>query len=254
MTLPADFHLSYSSLQQYLTCPRQWCFQRIDGVKKPVSGALFLGSTVHSALAYHFKNSPVVEETLLFFQQAWKDRSALKEDSWNGFIEWERSEQDLRDLGLELLQLYLKEVVPKLKPVLVEQEFTRSINGVPFIGRLDLVDQSGRVIDYKVKGRFWADPKVRARELALDLQPTAYGFLLGGPIEFSYHYLLKTKIPSLHIQTVRVPSSQIRWFGESLLPSVLEAILSGAFSCNPSTWHCSPRFCPYWNICRSCKN
>ena len=245
----SDFHLSYTSLQQYLTCPRQWRYERVDGVKKPVSGALFLGSTIHSALAYHFKNSPFLEQTLLFFQRVWEGRSALTEGSWNGFIEWERSEQDLKDLGLELLQLYLKEVAPKLKPVLVEQEFTRNINGVPFVGRLDLIDQSGRVIDYKVKGRFWADPKVRARELALDLQPTAYAYLLGGPIEFRYDFLLKTKIPSLQFQTVRVNREKMDWFGNELLPSIVDSILKGTFFCNPTTWHCSEAWCPYWKIC-----
>ena len=61
MNKPTRPHWSFSSVSQYIRCPLQFYFERVQKLpRKSVSDAQLLGSALHSALAeYHRDSRPV---------------------------------------------------------------------------------------------------------------------------------------------------------------------------------------------------
>ena len=47
-------HLSYSQINLFRTCPRQYHYRYVMQLTEPTTDALVLGSAVHDALSYHF--------------------------------------------------------------------------------------------------------------------------------------------------------------------------------------------------------
>ena len=244
-------HLSYSRLNCYLNCPLQFEYRYVDKVPEPISDALVLGSAVHDAIAWFFrtwlekKNRPTAEQTTAFFISRWSSKEYLSSDNWNGEIVWARPDDEIFDLGLELVTLFVCRTT--LRPILVEQEFKRELNGVPFVGRLDLIDTRGRIIDFKTKSSAWASAEYRQKALSHDLQPIAYAALLGGPAICEWHFLLKSKVPKYLVSRFEVTEAQLSWFCDVLVPSVWQAIQAGAFPPRPS------KLCQYCNFREECK-
>ena len=104
-------HWSYSSVSQFLKCPLQFYFERVLKLpRKSKTDALVLGSSLHSALAvYHRKlqvGEPVTtQEIHTAYLDAWEDQA--KDGQIVAF--GEKSLSDSRDLGISLVDVYLKE-------------------------------------------------------------------------------------------------------------------------------------------------
>ena len=243
-------HLSYSRLQTYLQCPYKFFLRYIEERKEPISDALLIGLAVHHALSYHYHQ--VLKEgdwpavaTLAYFLSQWEAKPFLDSENWNGQILWSRPEAEAKDLGFELLKTFLSQA--SLRPVVSEQEFERrTSSGLLFRGRLDLIDRRGVIIDFKTKSGRWQDKSFRAREFRKDLQPVAYAFLLGGPATVEFHYLLKTKIPSVQVERRKIKATELERF-EILLGEVAQSIERGCFFRNPTNQYC--RYCYFRGEC-----
>ena len=136
-------HLSYSSINRYLTCPEQYRLYYLERLRpKAESAAMVFGALVHIALAELFRNGADPVATFLREWQNLKDVQLdyKKRESW----------ESLKDKGAALLQQFLKEEAPKIRKVLgVEKKFELAVTSLdqPFIGIVDLISEvDGHVI------------------------------------------------------------------------------------------------------------
>ena len=252
-----DFHLSFSQISSYLNCPRWYKYRYQTGLPEPVTGALLIGMSVHDAIEVYFNEilagiTPKLSlaKALKRFAEAWEGKPYINRGKWTGEFALDRPEREVREVARELLVMYLSN--NPLKPVASEQTFSREFGGVPFTGRLDLIDQRGFIIDFKTKSGRLANKAIRAREFGRNLQPVAYAALLGGPATVEFHYLLKTKSPSLAIEKRQITQQQIDWFAKSLVPDIAAAIKAGAFP--PAGWPWAGGWpCQYCSFASLCK-
>lgn len=177
MAFPLKY-LSPTQLRTYSACPLQYRYRYIDKARTPYTPASLLGDAVHQALEANFGQKkkthadlPLAEATTVY-QDAW-DRGVPAAG-----IVGEASEafaQAYAD-GLRLLAFYLAAVAPTIRPHLVEHRFSVSVPGlpVPVVGTVDLIDQSGTVVDYKTSRRPF-DPQYLATDIQLMCYAIAYG-------------------------------------------------------------------------------
>jgi len=250
-------HWSYSSVNQYLRCPLQFYFQRIQGLPQlTVGSGLVLGSSVHSALeVYHRslqKRQPVKTDRLhRAFLDAWTERESNSEIS---FRKGESREASIAQ-GIGLIEVYLKEPPPE-NIVAVEQQMIFPIRNslgeyleTPMVAIVDLLTRDGgrlAITEFKTSGRSYGN-----FEVEVSLQPTSYVNAVwetyGEPATVEFAVLVKTKTPKLQrLATVR-DESDLGRLGD-IVQAVERGIEAQAFYPNATPLNCST--CPYREPCR----
>jgi hypothetical protein len=145
----APRELSFSQLDSYLACPRQYRYRYVTGLPTPPHHALVVGSALHAAVAaYHLserRGRPLDEATLLeAFADHWQSE---------GFLS--RAHEDARfAAGQAALRRFRADRLASgaPPPTAVEASFSVSLGGDRLRGRYDRVDAGpgGTVItDYK---------------------------------------------------------------------------------------------------------
>lgn len=142
--------LSPSSIRTYERCPYMYHLRYNERVRTPSTAAQLLGRAVHTVIEMFYKekrdgNDLDVEAAFDVLDDALD--AMLHELDEEGRAETE----DLRELGYDLVEYYLDEVAPYIRPHLIEERFSFGVPGVdvPMVGYVDLVDQDGTVIDHK---------------------------------------------------------------------------------------------------------
>lgn len=142
--------LSPSSIRAYERCPYMYHLRYNERVRTPSTAAQLLGRAVHTVIEMYYKekrdgNDLDVEAAFDVLDDALD--ATLHELDEEGRAEIE----DLRELGYDLVEYYLDEVAPHIRPHLIEERFSFNVPGVdvPMVGYVDLVDQDGTVIDHK---------------------------------------------------------------------------------------------------------
>jgi hypothetical protein len=134
-----------------------------------------------------------------------------------------------------------------LKPTAVNREMHHSFQGVDLTGHIEIMDSSGIVIDVKMPQTPWS-----AERLQNDLQPLFYAALLGRPIEFHYHFLLRRPAPEIRWASRSVTQGAMDWFVNEYLPPLCKAIQDGPYPyADPASPSCGPGECEYWDVCKS---
>ena len=116
------------------------------------------------------------------------------------------------------------------------------------MGIWDLIERDGTIVDNKSYKR-----TPTQQDLDKDLQFTAYAMgyrATHGEIEpgLRMDAVIKTKNPkAVQLYTKRT-NDDCRWL-LGLIEGVGKAIESGTFYPNPNGWHCSPKFCGFWDKC-----
>ena len=101
--------ISASRLNTWLSCRLKFYFRYVLGLTKPKTGALYIGTSVHSALKRwnqaRWRKEPLTVETLKqHFDQLWKDEQPTEK------IEWEPDEEaEAQQTAWSLVDLYLKQ-------------------------------------------------------------------------------------------------------------------------------------------------
>jgi putative RecB family exonuclease len=250
-------HWSYSSLAQYLRCPRQYYFERVQCLPRlSCSAGQALGTAVHAALAAYHEglrcDRPLSPECIQrAFLESWCDReqqeSVVFRDGEN--------REGLLALGIGLLDAYLEEP-PPVNILAVERPLIVPLfNGhgdyleKPLVAVLDLIlrDRAGpRVVDFETVGR-----SISVSDVNTSLQTTCYfhaaRIAYGEPVSFEFAVLVKRKAPRLQrVETSRTDADSNR-LGD-LVESVERAIAAEAFHASESSFNCSP--CPFRRSCR----
>ena len=217
--------IDYSTISRISRCPRAYEIDKMEVVPFVLSSALYLGRVVHSVYKVYFKSRLAkielsASDIIDMFNIIWESEKDTQEQP----IDWGRDKPDEQaELGRALVKSYYP-YAQKLQPAVVEEKFTRNTPYALVKGRIDLITTSGSVIDYKTSARL-----PYKTEIDRELQPTVYSFLLGGTVDFQYHYILKFKLPVVRIFSTKRYDEELSFFADKLLPSVVKMIETGMF-------------------------
>jgi putative RecB family exonuclease len=246
-------HLSFSQINMFLRCPKQYEYRYILGKKIPPSGAMAQSSAWHSAVQVNYEQKIGTsedlpeEEALSIFSDEF-DRRFNEEEVR---LEPEENVGKLKDQGVDITRTYHSVIAPTVDPRWVEKEFRVSLGDeFPYdlLGYWDCVETDGVIVDSK------AYKKTPTQfDLDKDLQFTTYSaaYRISEQVTetgMRMDIMVKNKKPkAVQLYTTRT-NEQIKWYF-SLVEKVVMAIKAGNFFPNPSGWHCSPKFCGYWSNC-----
>jgi DNA helicase-2/ATP-dependent DNA helicase PcrA len=228
--------LSYSSIQSYRDCPRQYWFRYRERLPAAHSAEAVQGTILHEVLRRAGEErrtgNAITPERL----------HAMHGDVWevSSFPDARRA-ATFRRLGLAQLEAFRASGGFERTPDLVEREFSAAVDGFTLHGVIDRVDRTDEgwlIIDYK-SGR----PVARSRR---DLQVALYALgastaLSLDPIELEVVYLAEGSA----IRLEGVPKLQAE--ARTIAIEVAERIRAGRFEPQPERRKC--RLCPYRLAC-----
>lgn len=164
-------HVSISQIKTFVSCPLNYFFSYVLGIKAPPTGALMRGKVIHEAIEYDLKekirtgHNAKTSVVLDYYS----DMFMNSKDN----VRWHAEENvtEIYDSGTEVLAKYHREVAPTIQPLEVEHEFTVPFTNVDYdlVGVIDLIEKTKTITDHKVTTR-----KPQADAIDSDIQLTAY--------------------------------------------------------------------------------
>ena len=251
--------ISNSQIQTFMTCPRRWEFRYTKGLILPPKGIMVQGSAYHGAikesLEYKMaKGNPLGEDDLYgAFDTYWNksingEYGEKDEDIARDFVDWEgQNPGKIKDEGFRVASLYNKTYVPILNPVEVEKEAVKNISDTVVLhGYIDCYT-GDKVIDHKLKSRAMSESDARQNSQAF-----AYCYLKDTP-KFEFHVCIKGERARIVPVGVLKTSEDINWWLDSVL-QICRQIDTGICPPNYVGWHCSEKFCGYWDLCQKMRS
>jgi hypothetical protein len=239
-----------SAVKDFMMCGKKFEYTYINKVPRTLPEALLVGSAFHYAMTEHFLHGYSLADTQALFEIEIMTLAHQRSDPRfvNGSVAvWERGPEEAVGYGKVLLEEYWNTALPLLHVMEVAKSLKRNIpnTDITIAGELDFIDASGKIVDWKVKERV-----PYKTEIQDDLQPTFYSFLVGGPITFEFHYILKQKTPKVRIARTTRSATAIRWMTDEMLPRFARSVETGLYLANPTGWWCSPKWCSFYKECR----
>lgn len=251
-----DEPVSASRLGLFHSCRLKFFFRYIAKISKPVSPALFVGSSVHHALQEWSRRrwmglDPSRDELWESFNRYWGETQLEQQKP----LVWSEEEESThRAKAWALVEHYLENTpIPAgEKPLAVEVSVEADLgkHGLPTLrGIIDLVRPGGVIVDYKTAAATPVEEQVLHRH---EGQLTAYGLLYReatGEKEsgLELHHLIKTKVPKLVVSR----SGPVTEAQQAKLFRSIESFVDGVeredFVPSPGL-QCSS--CEYFNECR----
>lgn len=255
-------YLSYSSISMLLDCPEQWRRKYIERQPVPSAPALIFGSAFHQTVerivGYSSLWNEGPEPDLL---KTWHEVWASKVTNEGHLVDWgadtpaQHYNEGVRIFKVPEVQQLLADLIPQRNETgepTIELKCTLSVPGVPVpvIGYIDIITDDGIPGDFKTSAKSWSAAKAED-----ELQPLFYlaalnqmGRLVPG-WKFRHYVVTKTKTPKVQrIESAHSPD-KVFWLFE-LIQRAWSLIEAEVYPFGPSSWRCSPRFCPFWTDCR----
>ncbi len=236
--------LSPSQVQCFCDCAAKWYFKYGLKLPEPKTSNLALGIAVHEAIAanYTIKQETgcdlPIEDCLIEFDAAWATAELETE------FRDEENPSEIAASGRRMVELYLRELAPKIQAQAIELPVEGVIGGVRVQGKVDLIDQAGELHDTKT-----ASKKTTSVSATQAFQLATYAQLSPIPTtKVHIDVLVKTKTPQL-IQITRTLTDQDFRATELQYPLIQEAMRAGLYVPNRSSMLCSRKNCPYWRVC-----
>jgi hypothetical protein len=226
----------------------------VDHLKEPSSRPLVQGSSYHEALKDNFQYKITTGQDLKFeeveqkYYTSWDNNVKISKEADERIgvprpIPWNDLESlRIKTEGLNLLRKYYTDFAQSIIPVAAEKKYELDINGVNFIGYIDL-ERENELVDYKLRKN-----PITQEEANKLLQPLSYG-MLNGKLNFAYHVGVKRLPPEIFIVRVQKTKEDIEKYRE-LIIKMIDEINTGAFKPNLEHQYCNPRGCYYWHKCR----
>jgi DNA helicase-2/ATP-dependent DNA helicase PcrA len=235
--------LSYSQVDEYLSCPERYRLRYVVGLSTPAHHALAYGSALHQTIAaFHVaqgQGSTMTEDELLAeFDRHWTP---------DGFLSREHEEARYA-AGRETLRRFRqRELEHGVTPVAIERPFRFQLGRDQIVGRIDRLDMSAAgvvITDYKssaVDDQKRADAKAR-ESLQLQVYALAHQAETGEPpARVQLHFL-----DSGVVGAVRPDPDKLER-AKQTLATVADGIRAGNFQPKPSPLGCG--YCPFREIC-----
>lgn len=240
--------LSFSKVDEYLTCPLKYRFSRVDRLPRKPAPHLSWGTSVHSALEAWWSSAPsgdgsapTVEDLLAAYFRGWDDTGFVGVPR-DEKVAWYRWGQDI------LRRHHARHAAGWVPAVAVESRFTLDLgDDVAVVGYVDHVERTGSggvaVVDWKTSRK----PKTRSQvrgSLQLAVYALACRELFGEDPEW---VALDFVVGGLR---VKVPFCEIDVDGaRGTVLSVASEIRAGRFDPTPSPlcgWCDHQAVCPLW--------
>ena len=252
-------HVSPSQISTFKTCPTLWKYTALEGRRLPPSGAAHRGSSFHKATEAHNRLKVIDRVGLAAdaiedaFTQAW--RNVPESD-----VSWDDERPNaIYDGGAKMARLYAATSALEIQPTHVEQEVLIPAvgDGVPVLCRLDLVDEQGRVIDFKTTGKApGSDDAHNSDQLTAyaGAHTVKFGHL---PSALALDFFVapsKTRPTGLRaFQPTKRDELQVAaWRSDvaAVTSQMRHAEQTGMFPFAPSdSWKCSDKWCGFFNLC-----
>jgi len=238
--------LSASSVTTFLRCGRQWYYAYVAEIKSPPSVRQVLGVAAHSAIEANMLQK--LDSYLDLPTEAVEDVFAGEYDRLVGDVE--TPEEDIgraKDSGIALIHKHHSEVAPRIQPIWVEEPVQFAVNGIPYSGMIDVVDDHHRVRDWKTTTR---RPSGQNYLLNMIGYALAYRQRTGETeSEVVLDYLVRTKVPQyIPIASGGPVDGKAVVNFASVVTEVAETIQAGNFAPNGLVnGACS--WCGYKNLC-----
>lgn len=217
--------LDYSAISRISRCPKAFELDRVIEIPAPVSVPLFLGGTFHLVMKTYFNSKLAgVELSVNDLTEVFNSFFTSQTAAQGRTVDFKREkEYDVVELGKALIKAYYP-YAQKLQPLLVEHRFEKQTDSCVVYGTIDLLTTTGLVVDYKTSVSF-----PYQNEIDGDLQPTVYSFLMGGSVDFQYHYIIKAKIPVVRIYPTKRNEADFTFLEHSILPPVVRMINANCY-------------------------
>jgi DNA helicase-2/ATP-dependent DNA helicase PcrA len=241
---------SYSALQTFKTCPRQYEYNYILKIPQPPSGAASFGSSLHNTLNEFYKLVDQSKQASLF-QDYSEDLSlerllGIYEDKWIPVGYESREHHDtLKKRGKEILERFyehFKDEVTRIE--YLEKGFKLKAGKYTLSGRIDradrLADGTLEIIDYK-SGRSKSQKEVD-KDQQLAIYALAAKECFGKPASKLTLYFLDD---DLKVSTE--PDADLLEKTRNEVIDLADKVNDSDFAPTPSKFVC--KFCPYNKIC-----
>ena len=241
--------LSGSSVNTFLRCAKQWEFAYVYEIKRPPSLRQALGVAAHSAVELNYAQKVQTHQDLDLTDVLDVFSTSFDAGTLDSPSDEDETKDQAKDSGIKTVTAYHRLVAPPIQPVWVEQEVQFRVNGIPYGGTLDLVDDQRRLRDLKNVKR---KPGKDNHDYLLAMTGYALGYRhLTNEIESDVvlDYMVRTKEPYYWPVASEGPISTkaVRAFA-SIVGQVSAAIKAGVFLPTGLQSHaCS--WCGYTEIC-----
>ena len=245
-------------IAMWLRCGEQFRRRYIEKEIIPPGITARRGSAVHKAAEINHKQKIQTKKDMPLddLKDATRDTyiHLIKEEGVFIPKEYASEKKKLLNEGLNqalsATEIYSDIVAPQIQPKKVEYTIQKKLDGfdLPLEGKVDVVNETGEVIDLKVKRResqAWADREI---------QPSFYTLLLkdeGNYPEFVYQIITPLKTTT-NVQTLRTRrTSQDIEILKMYIEAFIRDLETGNFKpCHPENWMCSPLYCGYYYTCK----
>lgn len=243
-------YLSPSQISMYLRCPMQWYYRYGEGIILPPAGAMVKGRAVHRGLDANYKqkidtfedlpNSDVVELAVTAFEEEQVQ------------VDWDcetETKDHAKDAVASMTKIYQDEIAPTVQPIASEEWFEIEVAGERVVGIIDVMTANG-VRDTKTSEKT-PPTDVAEKSLQLACYSLAYQNLMGmEPQELSLDYVVHGKKETKTMIRAARPSPVMTDIFARTVEGVAKAIRAEVFYPVVDGWHCSPKWCGYWDICK----
>ncbi len=148
-------YISASQISIFLFCPLSYKYQYFaDGEKFAGNIYTLYGDAIHQALAMNFQQKIETKKDLPYKEVHSKFVEVFNKGLDKGIDTMKANPNTLRFTAENVLYAYMKDMAPKLKPLMVEQKFEIKLKqyDATIFGFIDLITEDGLVIDHKTAG------------------------------------------------------------------------------------------------------
>jgi len=262
-------NLSVSKIEKALLCPKNFELAYIHRIPEPRSWKAHAGVVVHAiiedAMKEYAKTGSYPDWKTMDdrFDPEWaKEQKEQEEKPW--FVGWKEEADDpiekLRREYRRLVKVARDEALPSVRPMMIGQtpavecridlDIRTKVGNCPIIGYVDLLDESGVLMDWKSTGK-----KVSNRAKSTWLQFAAYSIWawpIVGEQELRCEkiFLVRGENDDPHVERCSfVMGPKHREYFVKVAAQVWEMVHHGIFIANPNTWLCKADWCPFFSGC-----
>lgn len=238
--------LSISQMYTFMDCPARWAFRYMQGLDDPPNSNLGLGGAVHEAIGHNMAQKVETEADLEVGEVQEIFRMSWAEKQQEMLLADDEDPAQLAAEGERLVELYMKEVAPKVQPAAVEIYVAGELGGVKVQGHVDLLEVNGTIRDLKTAKT--SPSKISGHNM---LQLSTYEQLCPGASgNVVVDTLVRNKAPKL-VQLEHTISDQDRRAPAQIYPLAQATMRNGLFIPNRTSNLCSRKNCAHWRACEA---
>ncbi len=240
-----DFHLGYSRISSFLSCPKQYYFTYVKGIRTEGKLNMRRGNAYHDCL----------EQMLRFKMEKGKLASLTRCEVLAEYCgeRWNLTEAETNNV-ISAVRYYHANMYGEHDPIAVEETFEVVRAGVKLTGRIDLIETDGWITDHKFSNDTWAEPRARYgcqpviyQWAGVDYVSPKYNVSYRG---FRYNIMRLWPFPVIQpIEIQPVSQSASDWW-EAQIGEIARCIKNGIYPANAQDKTC--KWCDHKKLCAPC--